>query len=210
MTYVYTSIVSFKFLFAFSKYSYINVSSTMYDMHCSQNTWIYHSTPDLNVQHHWITKRSLPLCRLYLAFPSLAENANVSTISWVYGVSMSNSLRYLRTMHKLFISIHYFWFACNMIWIHALVSVSLTNKNVYRQSQYSKTWESKCLAPLGQIVEHSVNIRRLGFKGTPMSIHLLSQNFDPFSITSKRELKANAGARGWLIFQKLTFYSCWD
>ena len=70
----------------------------------------------------------------------------------------------------------------------------------YRQSQYSKTWDSKCLALIAQRLEHSASIWRLN--RVPLrSRHSLSQKLWHFRRTSVRVSKIDIVTSAELTFQ---------
>ena len=75
-------------------------------------------------------------------------------------------------------------------------------KYLYHQSQYSKIWDIKYLAPVAQIVKYSAWIQRL-WGSNPAWVETISilKNFDTFSRTSVRKSKMNGVARTQLTFQ---------
>ena len=74
--------------------------------------------------------------------------------------------------------------------------LTLLKKYLYRQSQYLKTWDSKCLALISKMV------RSFGMN-SGRDIFCL-KNFDIFTRTPVRVSKMNAVARAQFTFQMLT------
>ena len=72
----------------------------------------------------------------------------------------------------------------------------IEKKYLYHQSQYSKTWGSKCLALIAQIVK--------AFKSPSHRDIFCLKNFDAFAGTPVRVSKMSAVARAKLTFQMLT------
>ena len=82
--------------------------------------------------------------------------------------------------------------------------VTLLQKYQYRQNQYSKIWESKCLALTAQMVRAFGMNPKVGVPVPLKSKYFLSQNFDTSTRISVRVPKMNAVARAQLAFQMLT------
>ena len=85
----------------------------------------------------------------------------------------------------------------NMLTFQMLI---LIHKKPYHQRQYSKTWDSKCLALIAQVVRAFGMHPKVG--GSSRNIFYL-KNFDTFRRTSVRVSKMNAVARAQLTFQRL-------
>ena len=80
--------------------------------------------------------------------------------------------------------------------------LTLLQKYQYRQCQYSKTWDSKCLAVIAQVVRaFGMNPNVGGSSLSQVETFSVSKTF---TRTSVRESKMNAVARAQLTFQMLT------
>ena len=81
--------------------------------------------------------------------------------------------------------------------------LTLLQKYHYRQSQYSKTWDSKCLALIAQMVRaFDMNPKVGGSSPAHVGRDIFClNNFDTFTRTSVRVSKMNAVARVQLTFQ---------
>ena len=80
--------------------------------------------------------------------------------------------------------------------------VTLLKKYLYRQSQYSKPWDSKCLALIAQMVRAFGTNPKVGGSNPPqVETFSVSKNVDPFTRTSVRVPKMNAIVHAQLTFQ---------
>ena len=82
--------------------------------------------------------------------------------------------------------------------------LTLLQKYLYRQSQYSKTWDSKCLVLIAQIFRAFGMNPKIGVRVPLRPRHFLSQKFATFKRTLVRVSKTNAAVRAKLTFQMLT------
>ena len=87
----------------------------------------------------------------------------------------------------------------------AFQMLTLLEKYLYHQSQYSKTWDNKCLALITQMVRaFGMNPKVGGSSPSQVETFSLSKNFHIFIRTSVGVSKMNAVARAQLAFQMLT------
>ena len=83
-------------------------------------------------------------------------------------------------------------------------NVNFTNIYIYHQSQYSKIWDSKCLALITQMLRAFGINPKVGLRVPLRSRHFCRRNFDTFTRISVRVSKMNDVARAQLTFQVLT------
>ena len=81
--------------------------------------------------------------------------------------------------------------------------LTLLQKYLYRQSQYSNTWDSKCLALIVQMIRAFGMNPKVG-GSSPPQVEGDSLNFRHFHKNIVRESKMNAVFRAQLTFQMLT------
>ena len=84
-----------------------------------------------------------------------------------------------------------------------ILNVKLIQKYLYRQSQHSKTWDSKFWPWLLKLLEDSAWIRRFGVRVPPGRDIFCLKDFVTFTRTSVRVSKMNAVVRAQLTFQTL-------
>ena len=86
----------------------------------------------------------------------------------------------------------------------AFQMLTLLNKYLYRQSQYSKTLDGKCLALIAQMIRAFGVNRKVGGSSPPqVETYSVSKNFGTYTRTSVRVSKKNAVAHPHLTFQML-------
>ena len=83
--------------------------------------------------------------------------------------------------------------------------LTLLQKYLHHQNQYSKTWDSKCLALIVQLVRAFGMNPKVGCSSPPqVETFSVSKNHETFPRTPVRVSKMNAVARAQLTFQMLT------
>ena len=83
--------------------------------------------------------------------------------------------------------------------------LTLLEKYLYRQRQYSKPWDGKCLALIAQMVRaFGMNPKVGGSSPSQVETFSVLKNFDTFTRTSVRVSKMNVVVRAQLTFQMLT------